>query len=76
MASTSEKAEEPVKFRNLQLDITDELAKYEVPTLCMRRPKEFNTSGQTAIVAINSYPVVAYPDKPIYQYDVSAVALS
>ena len=71
MGSTTERSEEPGKFRNLQLDLTDPLAKYELPTQCIRRPKEFNSSGQAVVVAINSFPVVAYPNQPIYQYDVS-----
>lgn len=33
--------------------------------------KSWNKSGQEANVSINSHRVISFPDKKIYQYDVS-----
>ncbi|MCJ1285782.1 hypothetical protein MMC26_005123 [Xylographa opegraphella] len=57
----------PVKFRHLNVDA--DTHQYDLPTECASRPG-FNTSGQGVLVNINSYAVVKFPDKVIYQYDV------
>lgn len=36
----------------------------------VKRPG-FNTTGKEILVSVNSYPIVQYPNKTIYQYDVS-----
>ena len=43
---------------------------YEVPTQLIKRPT-FNSSGLAATVAVNSYPILQFPSKKVYQYDVS-----
>ena len=43
---------------------------YDVPTDLIRRPG-FNSTGVAATVAVNSYPILKFPTKSIYQYDVS-----
>ena len=48
-----------------------DMTKYAIPTQLMRRPAVGNTSGLAATVAINSYPIMSYPRKNVYQYDVS-----
>lgn len=35
--------------------------------------KSWNKSGQEANVSINSHRVISFPDKKIYQYDVSDI---
>jgi hypothetical protein len=58
-------------FKNHQKIIpanTDE--QYKIPTACIRRPG-FNTTGTVVPIYINSYPITAYPDQTIFQYDVS-----
>ncbi|KAI9847274.1 MAG: hypothetical protein M1837_002860 [Sclerophora amabilis] len=44
--------------------------KYEFATDLPLRPKIYNTSGREAIVRINSWPIIQYPQKPVNQYDV------
>jgi hypothetical protein len=56
------------KFRHLNVD-TDK-HEYDVPAVLPSRPG-FNTTGQAVQVNLNSFPIIQYPDKTIYQYDVS-----
>ena len=45
--------------------------KYQLPTELPRRPQPGNTAGKEVTIRVNSYNIVKYPDKTIYQYDVS-----
>ena len=71
---TSEKRSGPryggdtTKFRNLC--VTTDGKEYDIPTVLPPRPA-FNTSGQAVAININSFPILAFPNKKIYQYDVS-----
>jgi len=56
------------KFRHLNVD-TDK-HEYDIPAVLPSRPG-FNTTGQAVQVNINSFPILQFPDKTIYQYDVS-----
>ncbi|KAI9830214.1 MAG: hypothetical protein M1826_005016 [Phylliscum demangeonii] len=42
---------------------------YEVPTELPRRPG-FNTSGKEATIRVNSYNILKYPERAVYQYDI------
>ena len=59
---------EEYKFRHL--NVSADIGQYEIPTELVRRPGT-NTSGLAVQVSVNSYPVISYPTKTIYQYDVS-----
>lgn len=48
---------------------TDE-EQYNVPVEFARRPG-FNATGKEINVAVNAYPIVQFPTKTVYQYDVS-----
>ena len=61
-----QESKEEFKFRHADVG-----QKYAIPTQCMRRPAIGNTTGLAATVAINAYPIVAYPQKSVFQYDVS-----
>ena len=56
------------KFRHLNVD-TDK-HQYDIPTILPKRPG-FNTTGQAVAVNINSFPILKFPDRTVYQYDVS-----
>lgn len=45
--------------------------KYKLPTELPRRPQPGNTSGTQVKINVNSYNIVKFPDKTVYQYDVS-----
>ena len=71
---TKATSKEPIRkivpvLRNLQ--VTDK-SQYELPTTLPRRP-DFNDTGDNCTVAINSYPVLEYPTKTVFQYDVSTL---
>lgn len=43
---------------------------YKLPTELPRRPQPGNTSGTQVKINVNSYNIVKFPDKTVYQYDV------
>ncbi|KAI9845055.1 MAG: hypothetical protein M1838_001912 [Thelocarpon superellum] len=51
-------------------------AQYEVPTDLPPRPKVTTTLGREVAIKLNSYSILKYPDKTIYQYDVQIGGLS
>ncbi|KAL4924314.1 putative eukaryotic translation initiation factor eIF-2C4 [Aspergillus undulatus] len=55
-------------LRHLRLFDTDE-AKYSVPVQAVPRPG-FNPTGKEIEVQMNAFPVSAFPNKTVYQYDV------
>ena len=43
----------------------------EMPTELLKRNNKFGTAGKKAFIEVNSHAVKAWPDKTVYQYDVS-----
>lgn len=58
-------------LRHLRLRAADETIKYAVPVETVPRPG-FNTTGKEIEVSMNAYPIVKFPNKTVYQYDVSS----
>ncbi|KAK1145566.1 Protein argonaute [Aspergillus melleus] len=56
-------------LRHLRLRAADEQEKYSVPVETVLRPG-FNTTGKEIEVSMNAYPIVKFPNKNVYQYDV------
>ena len=61
--------DDETRFRNMipKLNAKQE---YKEPILLKKRPS-FATVGGEIPISINSYAVLAYPTKKVYQYDVS-----
>ena len=62
-------------LRHLRMRDSDELVKYAIPTENVPRPG-FNTTGKEIEVAVNAYGITKYPNRTVYQYDVSSWASS
>ena len=62
-------------LRHLRLRAADEQEKYSVPVETVPRPG-FNTTGKEIEVSMNAYPIVKFPNKNVYQYDVSSLGRS
>jgi eukaryotic translation initiation factor 2C len=60
---------EPHNFRHYDRR-TDE-AKYAFPSDLPLRPKDLNSSGKAIQVRVNQFKVTQWPQKKVYQYDVS-----
>jgi hypothetical protein len=59
---------EPYNFRNLDRNTNE--YKLDIPTdLPVRHT--FNSVGKEIKVRVNQYKVLTWPDKKVYQYDVS-----
>lgn len=56
-------------LRHVRIRDADELKKYAVPVDTVPRPG-FNTTGKEIEVQMNAFPIVKFPNKTIYQYDV------
>lgn len=56
--------------RHLRAPGADEFDQYGVATTFQARPG-FNNTGMEVNVQVNSYPVIQYPTKTVYQFDVS-----
>ncbi|KAB8071607.1 Piwi domain-containing protein [Aspergillus leporis] len=57
-------------LRHLRVRDADEVAKYSIPAETVPRPG-FNTTGKDIDVSLNAYPVVKFPNRTVYQYDVN-----
>lgn len=57
-------------LRHVRIRDADELKKYAVPVDTVPRPG-FNTTGKEIEVQMNAFPITKFPNKTIYQYDVS-----
>jgi eukaryotic translation initiation factor 2C len=64
-------ATEDVVFRHLNVTGGADSQKYQIPVSYARRPAKGNTTGKEVMININSYPVTQFPNKTVYQYDVS-----
>ena len=74
MASTQGSDQPEIgKLQPLRTAVTEDLTAYQqqLPAINMPRPSKFNSSGTAVLMDINSHKVIAYPDKTVYQYDVS-----
>ena len=58
-------------LRHLRMRDSDELVKYAIPTENVPRPG-FNTTGKEIEVGVNAYGITKYPNRTVYQYDVSS----
>ena len=58
-------------LRHLRMRDSDELVKYAIPTENVPRPG-FNATGKEIEVAVNAYGITKYPNRTVYQYDVSS----
>lgn len=58
-------------LRHVRIRDADELKKYAVPVETVARPG-FNTTGKEIELQVNAFPIVKFPNKTIYQYDVSS----
>ncbi|PLN80024.1 eukaryotic translation initiation factor 2c [Aspergillus taichungensis] len=56
-------------LRHVRIRDADELKKYAVPVDTVPRPG-FNTTGKEIEVLMNAFPIVKFPNKTVYQYDV------
>lgn len=64
----------PGGLRHLRIRDADEYAKYSVPVDNVARPG-FNTTGKEIEVLVNAFPIVKFPSRTVYQYDVSDLPL-
>lgn len=62
-------------LRHLRFYNSDEIAKYSVPVKPVARPG-FNQSGKEIDLLVNAFPIVKFPNRTIYQYDVSSLPIS
>jgi len=60
---------EPENFRLRTKEVTDD-AKYNFPSDLPLRPG-INTTGKAIQIRVNQYKVTKWPERDIYQYDVS-----
>lgn len=58
-------------LRHLRVRDADEIAKYTVPVETVPRPG-FNPTGKEIELMLNAFPIIKFPNKAVYQYDVSA----
>jgi len=65
---------EPENFRVRTKEVTDD-AKYDFPSDLPLRPG-VNTSGKAITIRVNQYKVVKWPQRDVYQYDVSLTSSS
>ena len=59
-------------LRHIRIRDADQHAKYSVPVDTVPRPG-FNTTGKEIEVKVNTFPIVKFPSKTVYQYDVSTI---
>lgn len=57
------------RYRNFNLDTNAN--KMDIPEELPQRPEKFNTIGKEINIQLNTYPVLSFPKKKVYQYDVS-----
>ena len=60
---------EPENFRIRTKEVTDD-AKYDFPSDLPLRPG-VNTTGKAIQIRVNQYKVAQWPQRDVYQYDVS-----
>jgi eukaryotic translation initiation factor 2C len=63
----------PGGLRHLRVRDADEIAKYSVPVETVPRPG-FNPTGKEIEVQMNAFAITNFPNKTVYQYDVSTSA--
>jgi len=64
---------EPMNFRSY--DRVTDTESYQFPSDLPGRPG-LNTKGKAIQIRVNQYKVIAWPQKDVYQYDVSWSSLS
>jgi len=47
------------------------LIQFDEPTTLPKRPAAGNKTGKEVDIRLNSFEVMAFPSKPVWQYDVS-----
>lgn len=57
-------------FRHFNRETNE--TQYDMPTELMARPKIGNTTGKEVTIEVNSFSVLQFPTKTVYQYDVSS----
>ena len=65
---------EPENFRLRTQEVTDD-AKYNFPSDLPLRPG-INTTGKAIQIRVNQFKVTKWPERDIYQYDVSLISPS
>jgi hypothetical protein len=64
---------EPFNFKHL--DVETNQAKYMFPQDLPNRPTALNKDGKAVQVRVNQFKVIEWPQKTVYQYDVSSSEL-
>lgn len=60
----------PGGLRHLRVRDANEYAKYSVPVETVPRPG-FNNTGKEIELSVNAFPINKFPNRTVYQYDVS-----
>ncbi|PYI10200.1 eukaryotic translation initiation factor 2c [Aspergillus sclerotiicarbonarius CBS 121057] len=56
-------------LRHLRLRDANQLVKYDIPVRTVPRPG-FNNTGKEVELQVNAFPILKYPSRTVYQYDV------
>lgn len=61
-------------FRNF--DVITNPPKGQIPDAMPPRPAKLNNLGKECNIGLNTYHVTQFPNKPVYQYDVTVIGNS